>query len=201
MRQCIYISFFAICFSLIKKVSFWKSNDINFFADQSQLSSLAGAEPFTVDDLSSFVVIKEHVVQAQMVLHSSGLYKSSNFFNHHKDLTSSEIGDDAIFWFVEYNFAFRWNKKFNFVFDVCGCINEGQHVSNETASLFEFCSIAAVNEFFVKFFKDKSKSTLQYDIWYIKAERSEADIQVRSISVNPKKLLTAGKSINIVQII
>ena len=56
-----------------------------------------GAEPFTVDDLSSFVVIKEHVVQAQMVLHSSGLYKSSNFFNHHKDLTSSEIGDDAIF--------------------------------------------------------------------------------------------------------
>ena len=39
-----------------------------------------GIEPFTVDDLSSFAVIKEHVVQAPMVLHYSGLYKSSDFF-------------------------------------------------------------------------------------------------------------------------
>ena len=39
-----------------------------------------GIEPFTVDDLSSFAVIKEHVVQAQMVLHYSGLYKSSDSF-------------------------------------------------------------------------------------------------------------------------
>ena len=82
--QCIYNSFFAICFSLIKKVSLWKSNDINFIADQNHLSSLVGTEPFTVDDLSLFVVIKEHVIQAQMVLHYSGLYKSFDFFNHHK---------------------------------------------------------------------------------------------------------------------
>ena len=86
--QCIYNSFFTICFSLIKRVSLWKSNDINFVADQSHLSSLAGTEPFTVDDLPSFVVINEHVVQVQM-LHYSGLYKSSHFCNHHKDLTSS----------------------------------------------------------------------------------------------------------------
>ena len=86
--QCICNSFFAICFSLIKKVSLWKSNDINFIADQSHLSSLVGTEPFTVDDLCSFVVIKEHVVLTQMVLHYSGLYKSSDFFNHHKNLTS-----------------------------------------------------------------------------------------------------------------
>ena len=67
--QCIYNSFFAICFSLIKIVSLWKSNDINFIADQRHLSSLAGTEPFTVDDLSSFAVIKENVVHAQMILH------------------------------------------------------------------------------------------------------------------------------------
>ena len=54
-------------------------------------------------DLSSFAVIKEHVVQAQMVWHYSGLYKSSDFFNHHKDLTSSEIRDGAIFHFVGYS--------------------------------------------------------------------------------------------------
>ena len=63
--------------------------------------------------------------------------------------------------------------------------------------MLEFCSIAAVTEFFVKFFKDKSKSTLQYNIWYIKTERTEVDIQVESISVNPKKSSTTGKSINI----
>ena len=57
-----------------QKVSLWKFNDINFIADQSHLSSLTGAEPFTVDDLSSFVVIKEYVVQAQMVLHYSRLF-------------------------------------------------------------------------------------------------------------------------------
>ena len=78
--QCMYNSCFAICFSLIKKVSLWKSNDINFIADQSHLSSLTGAEPFSIDDLPSFVVIKEHVVQAQMVLHYSGLFTSVVMF-------------------------------------------------------------------------------------------------------------------------
>ena len=78
--QCIYNSFFEISFSLSKKASLWKPNDLNFIADQSHLSSLAGTEPFTVDDLYSFVVVKEHVAQAQMVLHYSGLYKSPIFF-------------------------------------------------------------------------------------------------------------------------
>ena len=90
-----------------------------------------------------------------------------------------------------------WNKKYSFVLDVHDCINEGQHVSNEKTFLLEFCSIAAVNEFFVKFFKDKSKSTLQYDIWYIKTERLEVNTQVESILINPKKLSTTGKSIHI----
>ena len=63
--QCIYNCFFAICFSLIKNVS--------------HLSSMAGTEPSTVDHLSSFAVIKENVVQTQMVLHFGGLYKSSDF--------------------------------------------------------------------------------------------------------------------------
>ena len=77
--QCMYNSCFAICFSLIKKVSLWDSNDVNFIADQSHLSSLARAEPFSIDDLRSFVVIKGHV-QAQMVLHYSGLFTSVVMF-------------------------------------------------------------------------------------------------------------------------
>ena len=112
MRQQVFsayiILFFAICFSLIKKVSLWKGNPS---ADESHLSSLAEIEPFTVDGLSSFVVIKEHVVQVQIVLHYSGFYKSSNFFNHHKDLTSSEIADGAVFRFAGYSFSFMWNKN------------------------------------------------------------------------------------------
>ena len=111
-------------------------------------------------------------------------------------MTSSEVGDGAIFRFAGYSFAFIRKKKPIFVFDIHGCINEGRHVSNEKDFLLKFCSIAAVNEFFVNFFKDKSKSTLQYDIWYIKTERSEVDIQVESISVNPKKSSATGKSIN-----
>ena len=142
--QCIYNSFSAICFSVITIVSLWRSNDINFIADQSHLSSLAVTKPFTVDDLRSFVVIKEHVVQTQMVL-------PSDIFNHHKDLTSSEIGDGVIFCFARYSFAFILNKKFIFLFDIHGSIIEGQHVSSEEAFL--------------------SKSTLQDDIWYIKTER------------------------------
>ena len=188
--QCIYNSFSAICFSVIKIVSLWRSNDINFIADQSHLSSLAVTKSFTVDDLHSFVVIKEHVVQTQMVL-------PSDIVNHHKDLTSSEISDGVIFCFARYSFAFIWNKKSIFRFDIHGCIIEGQHVSNEEAFLSEFCSIAAVNQFFVKFFEGKSKSTLQDDIWYIKTERLKVDIQAESILVNPKKLSTTGKSIHI----
>ena len=120
-----------------------------------------------------------------------------DIFSHHKDLTSSEFGDGAIFCFARYSFAFIWNEKSIFLFDVHGCIIEGQHVSNEEAFLSEFCSIAAVNHFFVKFFKGKSKSSLQYHIWCIKTERLEVVIQVESTLVNPKKLSTTAKSINI----
>ena len=49
----------------------------------------------------------------------------------------------------------------------------------------------------LNFFKDKSKSTLQYDISYIKTEGSEVDIQVESISVNLKQLSSTGKSVTI----
>ena len=188
--QCIYNSFSAICFSVIKTVCLWISNDTNFIADQGHLSSLAVTKTFTVDDLPSVIVIKEHVVQTQMVL-------LSDIFNHHKDLISSEIGDGVIFCFARYSFTFILNKKSTFLFDIHGCIIEGKYVSNEEAFLSEFSSIGAVNQFFVKFFKGKSKSTLQYDIWYIKTERLEVDIQVESILVNPKKLSTTGKSINI----
>ena len=128
--QCIYNSFSAICFSVIKIVSLWRSNDINFIADQSHLSSLAVTKPFTVDDLRSFVIIKEHVVQTQMVL-------LSEIFNHHKDLTSSEIGNGAIFCFARYNFASIWNKNSTFLFYIHGCIIEGQHVSKRRL----FCQI------------------------------------------------------------
>ena len=75
--------------------------------------------------------------------------------------------------------------------------NEGQHVSNEKTFLLEFYSNATINKFLFKFFKDKSKSTLQHDILDIKVERSEVDIKVESISVNLKKSSTTGKSINI----
>ena len=175
---------------MIKIVSLWRSNDINFIADQSYLSSLAVAKPFTVDDLRSFVVIKEHAVETQMVL-------PSDIFNDHKDLTSSEIGDGAIFCFARYSFTFIWNKKSIFLFDIYRCIIEGQHVSNEGASLSEFCSIAAVNQFLVKFFEGNSKSTLQDDIWYIKTECLKVDIQAKLILVNPKKLSATGRSIHI----
>ena len=120
--HCIYNSFSAICFSVIKIVSLWKSNDINSIADQNHLSSLAITKRFTVDDLRSFVIIMEHVVQTQMVL-------LSDIFNHHKDLTSSEIGNGAIFCFARYSFAFIWNKKSTFLFYIHRCIIEGQHVS------------------------------------------------------------------------
>ena len=136
---------------MIKVVSLWRSSDINFIADQSHLSSLAVTKPFTVDDLRSFVVIKEHVVQTQMVL-------PSDIVNHHKDLTSSEISDGVIFCFARYSFTFIWNKKSIFLFDIHGCIIEGLYVSNDEAFLSGFCSIAAVNQFFVKFFEGSQKT-------------------------------------------
>ena len=66
MRQQVFsgytILFLQYAFSLIKKVSLWKSNDVNFIADRSHLNSLAAAEPFSVGDLLLLVVIKGHVV-------------------------------------------------------------------------------------------------------------------------------------------
>ena len=86
-----------------------------------------------------------------------------------------------------------WNKKSIFIFDAYNCISEGQHVSNKKAFLLEFCSLAAVNEFFVKFFKNKSKTTLRYDTWCIKTGSLVVDIQIESISANSKKSSNIGK--------
>ena len=62
-------------------------------------SELIGSnKTFTVHDLPSFVVIKEHVVQTQMVLFS-------DIFNHHKNLTSSEIGDGTLPDIVSFSYG------------------------------------------------------------------------------------------------
>lgn len=67
-------------------------------------------------------------------------------------------------------------------------------MSNKNTFLLEFCFIAVVKECFIKFFKDKSKSIFQDNI---ESERLRVHIQVKSISVNPKKSQNTGKSINI----
>ena len=175
--QCTSNAFIDICFSVVKRVSIWKSFDLDYVLDQGDklMKLLEAREILCIDQLPLSVDIEGLNVRSQKLMLHRGLFNSRDLFFHHKCLPSDEIGNGAIFTCAGSNIALIWNTNSVFVFDSHSRDNKGCHISDGKPVCLEFCSVEVLNSFTIKYL---SMQIMQgfCSIQYIKVETSHTDI-------------------------
>ena len=132
--QCTSNAFIAICFSVVKRVSIWKSFNLDYLLDQGDklMKLLEARGALCIDQLPLSVDIEGFNVRAQKLILYRNLFNSVDLFFHHKCLSSDEIGNGAIFTRAGTSIALIWNTNSVFVFDSHGRDKKGCHISDST---------------------------------------------------------------------
>ena len=162
-------AFIAIYFSLVKRVSIWKSFD----QGDKLMKLLEAREAFCIDQLPLSVDVEGFNIRAQKRCTVTYLILLILFF-HHKCLISDEIGNGAIFRCVGTSIALIWKTM---------CLNPTAEITKvvitQTVNQLSwgFCSMELLNSFIIKYFEyAKDTRFLEYDILYSKVEASQTDI-------------------------
>ena len=132
--QCTSNAFIAICFSVVKRVSIWKSFNLDYLLDQGDklMKLLEARGALCIDQLPLSVDIEGFNVRAQKLILYRNLFNSVDLFFHHKCLSSDEIGNGAIFTRAGTSIALIWNTNSVFVFDSNSRDSKGCHISDST---------------------------------------------------------------------
>ena len=177
--QCTSNAFIAICFSVVKRVSVWKSFDLDYILDEGDklMKLLEASGALCIDQLPLSLDIEGFNIRAQKLMLYNDLFNSVDLFFHHKCLSSNEIGNGAIFTRAGTSIALIWNTNSVLVFDSHSRDSKGCHISDGKSVCLEFCSVEVLDCFIIKYFEyAKNTRFLQYDIQYIKVEASHTDI-------------------------
>ena len=96
--QCTSNAFIAICFSVVKRVSIWKSFDLDYILDQGDklMKLLEARGALCIGQLPLSVDIEGFNIRAQKLMLYSDLFNSVDLFFRHKCLSSDEIDNGAI---------------------------------------------------------------------------------------------------------
>ena len=132
--QCTNNAFIAICFSVVKRVSIWKSFDLDYLLDQGDklMKLLEARGTLCIDQLPLSVDIEGFNIRVQKLMLYSDLSNSVDLFFHHKCISSDEIGNGAIFTCAGSSIALIWNTNSVFVFDSHSRESKGCHISDGT---------------------------------------------------------------------
>ena len=177
--QCTSNAFIAICFSVVKRVSIWKSFDLDYILDESDklMKLLEARGGLCIDQLPLSLDIEGFNIRAQKLMLYNDLFNSFDLFFNHECLSSDEIGNGSIFTCAGTSIALIWNTNSVFVFDFHSRDSKGCHISDGKSVCLEFCSVEVLNCFIMKYFEyAKNTRFLKYDIQYIKVEASHTDI-------------------------
>ena len=96
--QCTSNAFVAICFSVVKRVSIWKSFDLDYILDLGDklMKLLEARGALCIDQLPLSVDIEGFNIRAQKLMLYSDLFNSVDLFFRRKCLSSDEIDNGAI---------------------------------------------------------------------------------------------------------
>lgn len=106
--QCTSNSFDAICFPVFKNISTWVYFDLYHITDQGDnLMRCSGVhEPLAVDKLPLSVKLKELDLEVTMLQQHSNKLSKFDLFIVYKELSLTELGNDAIFACLGISFVF-----------------------------------------------------------------------------------------------
>ena len=105
--QCTSNAFYATCFSVLKNVSISAYFDLDYIFGQRDIlmKCLIDHEPLAVDKLPLSVKLKVCDLEVSVLQHYSNRFSNFDLFIDHKELSSTEVGNGAIFTCSGMNFA------------------------------------------------------------------------------------------------
>ena len=127
--QCSCIALYAICFSIVKKVSVWKTFDLDYILENGDAKfKLLNIHrlPFLLE-LPNNIVSESQNIIIELLGTFYGILSQNDIFAFHKRVAPADVGNGLIFMTDGYTFSIIWSKNSFFLFDshsrdVNGCI-------------------------------------------------------------------------------
>ena len=96
--QCSCIALYAICFSIIKKVSVWKTWDLDYILENGDATfkCLNIPRPLFMNELPHNIVVENEIVNIEMLGTYYGILSQNNYFDDHKLLSLQRLAMDLL---------------------------------------------------------------------------------------------------------
>ena len=109
--QCSCNAVYAICFSLMKKVSIWKSWDLDYILEKGDavFKSIDIPRALSMNELPRNILIENSNIEIEMLSEYFGCLGQSDLFGNHK---TCDIGNGLIFTTGGYSFSLIWSKNY-----------------------------------------------------------------------------------------
>ena len=175
--QCSCNSLYAICFSIIKRVSLWKSLDIDYILENGDkiFKSIGIPRSLFMNELPRSIAIENTNIDVELLSNSFGFFCENNIFSNH---SKTENGNGLIFTTSGYSFALIWNKTSVFLFDSHSRDKNGSFISDGTAVVLSFSSLQNV-ELYIRTEYSKQITNFnecQFELQYIKVGTSPENV-------------------------
>ena len=149
--QCACNSLFAICWSVIKRVTVWSTYDLDYILANGDFmyKSLHTDEVLTLDDLPPNVTVEGCEVQVFRLENESGWINIANRFDMLETSfkNTGNTGSGMIFFISGYTFAVIWSKSGIFVCDSHSRDKNGHIVPDAYSILLKFKSLYDVQNY------------------------------------------------------
>ena len=180
-KQCTANAYFAIIFSSVKRVSIWKSFDLDYVLKKGDKIFKKVCEDkklyeyLAVAELTLNFPLERTNVSAGRIAHESLLFaEKNNLFENYRHYSEIDRGNGTIFTCGGYIVATIWAANNVFLFDLHSRNTYGLHDPNGQAGLLSFSTVSSLNNYIKSFYEISSNisSETQYHLQYISIEKT-----------------------------
>ena len=187
--QCSCNALYAICFSIVKKVSLWKSHDLDYILEKGDetFKHLGIPRPLFMSELPHNILIENMFIEIDMLDNHFGLLGKNNIFE--ETALTRDTGNGLIFMTGGFTISLIWSKNAVFLFDSHSRDGNGAFTNNGSSVVLSFKSLIDVNNYikmeYSKHFSDFHEKL--YEIQYVRI-RPKGNTSANVIKRNRRKV-------------
>lgn len=144
--QCMCNSLLSICWSAIKRISSWKSFDLDYVLEcgDDNFKNVKIYRPLSVEELPSVVNIEQRCVAVVLGDKFTGFLGDVRYFAQHNAMNSASVGNGLIFIAGGYSVSIIWEKMSIYLFDPHSRDSHGSFSLDGSSILLKFKSLCDV---------------------------------------------------------
>ena len=193
--QCSCNALYAICYSIIKKISLWKTWDLDYILNHGDetFKAMNILRTLFIYELPKSISIENKNIDVELLANYNGYLGQVKIFENH---STTDIGNGIIFTTGGYSFSIIWSKKNIFLFDSHSRDINGHFTENGNSVTLSFPSLNEVEKYvkaeysrqFSNFFET------QFEVQYIRVTTSLANVAAILDSIKNYKNRVNGET-------